>query len=602
MLDLHLGTHYLMRFAMEIPFNIVSYLEQQIKRIALKCKEFDNSFFANIRLADPRFGDYQANGVLPFAKKLNANPRQLARKLLDKLRVDGEFDSSFVTIEIAGPGFINFKFSPKFMLEWLKQYKDEASYAKAASNFYKGKKISIDYSSPNTAKQMHVGHMRSMIVGEALQKLFNFCGAEIVRDNHIGDWGTQFGILIMSIKEAKYDLDEDHDDILAELEVLYKKGNALFESDNQYKEIARSELVKLQSGDPENFGLWEKIVKVSYDAFQEIYDLMDIQFDVILGESFYRDKLDRVYKELTELGIAQESQGALVVFHKNPKGGADYPLMIRKQDGASNYATTDLATVLYHTEETGVDEMVYVTDGRQQDHFKHLFLTAQNWFNKKGYKTPYFHHAWFGTILGEDGKAIKTRSGDPIKLKELLNEAMQRAYKIVSEKNPDLDEDYKKQVAKTVGLDSIRYADLSQNRTSDYVFSWDRILSFDGNTAPYLLYAVARIYSILAKAQLKPGEFEEKAVPFETDTECALARKLLSFPLVISQTIIDLRPHILCTYLFELSGIFSSFYNADKVIANDESIRSRRLLLCTRTLRVLETGLHLLGLKTLERM
>ena len=478
---------------MQIPFNVVDYLEDTINSIAKHLPELSEDFHADVRTADSRFGDFQANGIMPVAKKLKANPRQLAEKLISAINESDKLDPSLVTISIAGPGFINFKFLPKFYPTWLKKYNNEAAFQEAAGNIYKGKRISIDYSSPNTAKQMHVGHIRSMVIGEAIQRMLRFCGATIIRDNHIGDWGTQFGIIIMGVKEFGYDLDLPHEDPLEDLEDIYKKGNALFESSEDWKDRARAELVKLQQGDPQSVKLWEKVNQVSYAAFQKIYDIMNIHFDVVLGESFYRQKVDRIYKELAETGIAKESQGALVVIHST--GGEksqDYPFIIRKKDGASNYCSTDLATVLHHVEDTQVDEMVYVTDGRQQDHFKYLFQTVEPWFKAKGYKKPEFRHAWFGTILGEDGKAIKTRSGNPIKLKDLLQEAIDRAYTIVKQKNPNLDEESLKHIAKVVGLGAIRYADLSQNRTSDYVFSWDKILSFEGNTAPYLLYAIAR--------------------------------------------------------------------------------------------------------------
>lgn len=588
---------------MQIPFNIVDYLENTINSIARKLPEFSEEFHADVRTADPKFGDFQANGIMPLAKKLKVNPKQLAEKLIIALNESHELDPSLVTINIAGPGFINFKFLPKFYPTWLKRYHNEAAFQEAAGNIYKNKRISIDYSSPNTAKQMHVGHIRSMVIGEAIQRMLRFCGATIIRDNHIGDWGTQFGIIIMGIKEFGYNLDVPHEDPLEDLEDIYKKGNALFESNDEWKDRARAELVKLQQGDPQSIKLWEKINQVSYAAFQKIYDIMNITFDVVLGESFYRQKVERIYKELTETGVAKESQGALVVIHST--GGEksqDYPFIIRKKDGASNYCSTDLATVLHHVEESKVDEMIYVTDGRQQDHFKYLFITVDQWFSVKNYKKPEFRHAWFGTILGEDGKAIKTRSGNPIKLKDLLQEAIDRAYAIVKQKNPSLDEESHKHIAKVVGLGAIRYADLSQNRTSDYIFSWDKILSFEGNTAPYLLYAIARIHSIFRKAEIPVETDFNGDLTFETHEELNLARKIMEFPVALKHAITELRPHILCNYLFELAGSFSSFYNANKVIVEEENIRNRRLLLCARTLAILETGLHLLGLETLEKM
>jgi len=589
---------------MEVPFNLIEYLENLLKAEAKKTESFtEEGFTPDVKIAESHFGDFQANGVLGYAKKLKKNPKELGIQLLERVQQTPLFHEKMLQVELSGPGFLNFKQTPLFLCEWLKRYHDQLALKRAASSFYAGEKISIDYSSPNTAKQMHVGHMRSMIIGEAIQRLLSFCGAKMVRDNHIGDWGTQFGILIMAIKYFNYDLDATHEDALEDLEMLYKKGNELFESDPTYQEIARNELVKLQQEDSQNFALWQKISTVSYSAFQEIYDLVGTQFDVVLGESFYRDKVDRVYKELLETGVAQESQGALVVFHPNPNPAEKpYPMIIRKKDGASNYAATDLATVLFHTEVTGVNQMVYVTDGRQQDHFKYLFMTVDKWFKGKGYSEPKFRHAWFGTILGEDGKAIKTRKGTPIKLKELLNEAVERAYRIVENKNPTLPQDYKQKVAKVVGIGAIKYADLVQNRTSDYVFSWDKILSFEGNTAPYLLYAIARIHSIFRKAGVHIEFSNIHPSLFETPEEIALAKKIMLFAIVLFQTLEDLRPHFLCTYLYELAGSFSTFYNLNRVIVEDTSVRDRRLLLCKSTLEILETGLHLLGLETLQEM
>lgn len=589
--------------SMKIPFDVVDYLDGLIKLMAKKIPEFDIEFDPEIHIADPRFGDFQANGIMAFAKRVKRNPRELAQKLIEEIRKSGELDEGHMTLSMAGPGFINFKLHAQFYLEWLRRYHDEKSFQQAADRAYHGKRISIDYSSPNTAKQLHVGHIRSMVIGEAIQRILRFCGANINRDNHIGDWGTQFGVIIMGIKEFGYNLDIEHEDPLEDLEDIYKRAHALFESSDAWKECARGELVKLQQGDIENVGLWEKINKISYGAFQKIYDLMNIHFDTIQGESFYRNQVDRIYKELVETGVAQESQGALVVFHDfGDKKVPPYPFIIRKKDGASNYCSTDLATVLYHTEHTKADEIIYVTDGRQQDHFKYLFLTVERWFDAKGYKKPELRHAWFGTILGEDGKAIKTRSGNPIKLKELLQEAIDRAYKIVTEKNPELEESDRRHVAKVVGLGAVRYADLAQNRTSDYIFSWDKILSFEGNTAPYLLYAVARIYSIFRKAGVDIHHNFGDNLSVESLEELSLCRKMVEFPIILKHTIIELKPHILCIYLYELSGCFSSFYNANKVVVEDEKTRNSRLLLCARTLSILETGLHLLGLETLERM
>ncbi|HBA82840.1 MAG: arginine--tRNA ligase [Verrucomicrobia bacterium GWF2_51_19] len=585
---------------MSAHFFVESALTQLIERAARATGLFDESFSADIRPADPRFGDFQANGVLPFAKRNKQNPRALAETLASKLQSEPTLDGLAV-ISVAGPGFINFSLTPRFLLSWLKNFASETSFQSSAKHFLEGKRISIDYSSPNTAKQMHVGHLRSMIIGESIQRILRFCGASVHRDNHIGDWGTQFGILLFAIKKNQVDL-ATLQEPLEELEKLYKEGYALTKTSEEALNGARSELVKLQQGDAENLHLWQQINAVSYRAFDEIYAEMDIAFDNVWGESFYRDKVDRVYNELHECGVSEESDGAQVVFHRDVEQFKDQPFLIRKSDGASNYASTDLATVLFKVLECGFGEIVYVTDGRQQDHFQQLFLTVKKWFAKKHYPMPELHHVWFGTILGEDGKAIKTRSGDPIRLKELIREAIARAYSIVEEKNPDLAESDKQHIAKAVGLGALRYADLVQNRTNDYVFAWDKLLSFDGNTAPYLLYAVARIHAIFRKAQLPLFDLDNSASAFETPEELALAKKLVAFPFALKQAIDELRPHFICHYLFELSSLFSSFYNANRVLVDETDVKARRFLLCSRTLATLETGLHLLGIKTLHLM
>jgi arginyl-tRNA synthetase len=459
----------------------------------------------------------------------------------------------------------------------------------------------VDFGSPNTAKQMHVGHIRSIVIGEAICRLLEFCGAKVVRDNHLGDWGTPYGKLFYAYKRF---LDEAAlaRDPLEELERLYKKADAVTKEDPQALEEARQELVRLQSGEPESVALWEQVNRISIDALESIYRRLDVRYDHYLGESFYRDKVDQVYRELTDLGIAEESEGALVVFHREHPRFATQPFIVRKSDGASNYASTDLATMLYRLEHFGADGVVIVTDARQSDHFEQLRLTSEKWFAATGRRMPQFEHVTFGTILGEDGKAIKTRTGDPIRLKALLDEAEERAYRVVQEKNPALPEADLRDIANAVGIGAIRYADLSQNRTSDYVFAWDKLLAFEGNTAPYLLYAAARIHSILRK--LGPGDDAgpEEASAFATPEEIALARKLLAFVPALKLTAGSLRPHFLCLYLHELAGTFSSFYNANRVLVDDRAERARRLLLCRRTLLIVETSLKALGLRPLQRM
>ncbi len=585
---------------MDIWFHPATEISAILKDAAQKAGV--ENFDPQIKTADPRFGDFQANGVLPRAKELKTNPRALAQKIVDELQNSGALDDPLVGVSIAGPGFVNFSLKPKFLNAWLAKYKGEAELANAARKFYNGKKVIIDYPSPNTAKQMHVGHLRPMVIGEAVKRLLKFCGADIKTDNHIGDWGTNFGILIYGIKTQNYKLDADNPNSLEELEQMYKRGSALAKENPEAAEAARAELVKLQNGDPENVALWNEINKVSTAAFERMYKRMSLTIDMTLGESYYRDKVGRVYKELTEIGLAEENQGALVVFHKEHERFCKQPFIIRKSDGASNYASTDLATILNRVENLGAEEVIYVTDGRQQDHFQQLFMTVKKWFAAKGYKIPSMRHVWFGTILGEDGKAIKTKSGEPVRLKSLLDEAVARAKTLVKEKNPDISDEEAGAIAETIGVAAIRYSDLVQNRTSDYVFSWDKLLAFDGNTAPYLLYAAARIHSIFRKTGADiDGDFPE-ASELQTEQELALARKLIALPSVFELTLAELRPHYLCAYLYELAGTFSTFYNADKVIVEDKGVQQRRLMLCARTLRILEAGLRLLGIEPLKKM
>jgi arginyl-tRNA synthetase len=585
---------------MDIWFNLGEGIDQRAKAAAAGLEGFDESFTSDVRLADPRFGDFQVNGVLPFAKKHRKNPRELAQRLVAALQAT-DLDPAYIQIDIAGPGFINFTFTPRFLIEWLRKFRSRDDLHQAASSIHRGQRVLVDYSSPNTAKQMHVGHLRSMVIGESIARLLEFCGAQVIRDNHIGDWGTQFGKLIYAYQRFLDPVAIEREP-LEELERLYKRGDAATKEDEAAMAEARQELVKLQNGDPGSLALWAQINDISKHAFEDIYRKLGLKFDYQLGESFYRDQVDRVYREMTEYRIAEESEGALVVFHREHSRFATQPFIIRKSDGASNYASTDLATALYRVEEFESQTLVYVTDARQQDHFQQLFLSVEKWFTARGTPVPEMKHVWFGTILGEDGKAIKTRSGDPIRLRDLLQEAEDRAFTIVTEKNPALPEEERREIATTVGVAAVRYADLAQNRTGDYVFAWDKLLSFDGNTAPYLLYAVARINSIFTKLGEPTAQDEEAASAFETETEIALARKLLGFVSVLNMAIDDLRPHFICTYLFELAGTFSSFYNADRVIVDEPDVRARRLVLCRRTLVILETGLQLLGIQSLKRM
>ena len=590
---------------MEIWFHPARALVAVVREAASRTPGFDAEFAPEIRAADPRHADFQANGVLGFAKARRQNPRALGTALAENLRSGGVLDPALIHVEVAGPGFINFKFTPEFLLAWLKRHKNESAFRQGAGELYRGHVLVADYPSPNVAKQMHVGHLRPMVIGEAISRLLAFCGARVIRDNHLGDWGTNFGVLMLELKETGETISLEPEAALAQLERLYKSGSAKANDKNSKSaDAARQELVKLQNGDAENTRLWQKIVDVSNSAADAMYAMLGVTTEHTLGESFYRDKVDKIYLELEECGLAEISEGALVVFHPEHPRFKEQPFIIRKSDGASNYASTDLATVLYRVETWRADEIVYFTDGRQRDHFEQLFLTVGKWFRMTGRTPPRLRHVWWGTILGEDGRAIKTKSGESLKLRDVLGEARARARAIVDAKNPDLPESEKTEIARVVGLGAVKYADLRQDRTSDYEFAWDKLLALDGNTAPYLLYAIARIHSIFRKAGLPVDDAAREALADapSTPAETALARKLAALPSVLDATIADLRPHFLCTYLHELAGEFSTFYNADRVMVDEAPVRARRLLLCARTLRVLETGLHTLGIETLERM
>lgn len=590
---------------MHLPFHVANLLDSALRAAAGRLGWADRGFEPEVRVADPAHGDFQANGALAFAKREKQNPRAVAQQIVDQLAAEivAQFDLS-----LAGPGFINFRLKPAALLAWLGTHDSEAHLRDAAAGERRGQTWVVDYSSPNTAKQMHVGHLRSAVIGEALCRLLAFNGAQVIRDNHLGDWGTQFGKLIYGYKRWA-DPAALERDAIEELERVYKLGHNATPDGSPELDEARAELVKLQNGDPENVALWKKFSDVSLAAFQQIYDRLGIRFDYNLGESFYNDKLDRVYSELTAERIAEVSEGALAVFHPEHPRFKTQPFLIRKADGASNYGSTDLATALYRAEHFHADGIVIVTDFRQADHFEQLFLTVKKWFAAKNYRTPELHHVTFGAVTGEDGKALKTRDGGTIKLKALLDEAEERAYAIVTAKNAErpaaerMSDEECRDIARAVGIGAVQYADLSQNRSSNYVFSWDKMLALDGNTAPYLLYAVARVRSIFRKAGLDPANPPVVgATPPETPQELALARKLVQFADAVRVATTQLRPHFLCLYLFELAGAYSAFYAADKVIVDDPAVRARRLLLCHRTLIVLESGLHLLGLRTLERM
>jgi arginyl-tRNA synthetase len=547
--------------------------------------------------ADLRFGDYQTAALMGLAKARKMNPRALAEQVLAKL----DMADLCGRVEIAGAGFLNFRLLPATLTSALESAVrgEHMFFSRAAQP----RSIVIDFSSPNVAKPMHIGHIRSTILGDCLARLFRLLGHRVVTDNHLGDWGTQFGMLLLGWKR---DLDRatlDRDPI-AEMERLYKKVSAECKETSATLEDARQELVKLQAGDAENLRLWREMIALSQHQFDTIYGRLGVTFDFTLGESFYNPRLKAVVAALVARGLARESEGAIVVFFDDLPALKEHPALVQKSDGAANYATTDLATLAHRLETWHPAEVIYVTDGRQQLHFQQIFAAFRNWQLAIGnWQAPIkLAHVWFGSILGEDGKPFKTRSGETVKLAGLLDEAEERALKVVTEKNPNLPESERKEIARVIGLGAVKYADLLPNRQSDYVFSWDKMLALSGNTAPYLQYAYARIRSIFRKSEVRSPKSEVQAVVLVALEEIALAKQLLNFGLVLEAVAEEYRPNYLCNYLYDLAGGFTRFYETCPVLKADEPTRGSRLALCDLTSRVLKQGLEILGIETVEQM
>jgi len=552
---------------------------------------------------DRRFGDYQTNAALVLGKERGENPRALAEKIAAHLDVGDLCE----TPAVAGAGFINFTLLSgaieKKTLEVLRVERLGVAETKSTQ------RIVIDFGSPNVAKPMHVGHIRSTVLGDALARIARFLGHEVIRDNHIGDWGTQFGMVIYGWKNL-LDRQALQRNPLAEIVRVYKETNERAASDPQVREACRQELVKLQEGDKENTDIWNECVAFSMQDFEHVYKLLDIHYDIQCGESFYHDRLPGVVERLLKSGIAEISEGAVVVFFRDNPELADKPLIIRKRDGGFNYATTDLATVDYRVNDLKADAIWYVVGAPQTLHFRQIFEIAR----REGY-TADLRHIVFGSILGEDRKLMKTRSGENVPLRDLLEEACKRARKIIEEKNPQLSEDEKTDIAEKIGIGAVKYADLSQYRMTDYIFSWEKMLSLHGNTAPYLQNAYVRIRSIFRKAGdaavatplwgVEGGTGHRPVATTLTLTESAeinLAKRLCQFAEIVPQVLNGFRPNILANYLFELANSFHTFYEACPVLKSSEPARSSRLALCELTGRVLKHGLGLLGIKVPERM
>ena len=551
---------------------------------------------------DPRFGDYQTNVALVLGKQRGENPRALAEKIVAHLDVSDLSEAPAV----AGAGFINFKLRQAAVeKQTLEILRDERLGVAGTES---PRRIVIDFGSPNVAKPMHVGHIRSTVLGDALARVAKFLGHEVIRDNHIGDWGTQFGMVIWGWKNL-LDRHALQSNPLSEIVRVYKETNERATSDPEVREACRQELVKLQAGDKENTDIWNECVALSMQEFERAYELLDVHYDLQCGESFYNDQLSGVVDRLLKAGVAEISEGAVVVFFRDDPELADKPLIIRKRDGGFNYATTDVATVDYRVNELKADTIWYVVGAPQILHFKQIFAVAR----REDY-TVDLRHITFGSVLGEDRKLMKTRSGENVPLRELLEEACKRARKIIDEKNPDLGDEEKNDIAEKIGIGAVKYADLSQYRTTDYIFSWEKMLSLHGNTAPYLQNAYVRIRSIFRKADvaapLSRGDTRRQSAVATTldklvlsdPAELNLAKRVCQFAETVPQVLNGFRPNILANYLFELANSFHAFYEACPVLKSEEPTRSSRLLLCELTGRVLQKGLELLGIKAPEKM
>ena len=546
--------------------------------------------------AKAQFGDYQANGVMGVAKKLGMNPREFAQKVIDVLDLDGIASKT----EIAGPGFINIFLDPAFL---AKQASAALADERLGIATQEQQTIVADYSAPNVAKEMHVGHLRSTIIGDAVVRTLEFLGHKVIRANHIGDWGTQFGMLIANLERVEKEQGEVSME-LADLEGFYRESKKLYDEDEAFAERARGYVVKLQGGDEHCAKMWKKLVDVTMIQNQRNYDRLNVSLsrDDVMGESMYNDMLPTIVADLKAQGLAVEDDGAQVVFldeYKN-KDGEPMGVIVQKRDGGYLYTTTDIACAKYRYETLGADRVLYFIDSRQHQHLMQAWTIVR----KAGYvpeSVSLEHHA-FGMMLGKDGRPFKTRAGGTVRLADLLDEATERAQKLIEEKNPELSTEEKANIANTVAMAAVKYSDLSKHRTTDYIFDWDNMLAFEGNTAPYMQYAYTRVASIFAKAGIDMNSLSGDIMVGD-DKEKALISKLLQFDEAVSSVAREGQPHLMCSYLFELAGQFSSFYEACPILsAEDETVKQSRLKLAALTAKTIKQGLELLGIETLERM
>ncbi|HIO97230.1 MAG TPA: arginine--tRNA ligase [Leucothrix sp.] len=577
--------------------NIRTLLERKITQ-ALHDAGAENSPAIIKASAKSKFGDYQANGIMGAAKKLKMKPHDLAAKVLEHMELVGIASK----VEIAGPGFLNIYLEE----DWLAEHAEQALSSERLNieEVYDPQTVVIDYSAPNLAKEMHVGHLRSTIIGDSMARILNFLGHKVIRQNHVGDWGTQFGMLLTYMGELGDDTAELSKQ-LSNLEKFYQAAKVRFDEDENFAKTARENVVKLQAGDKDFLKLWQQFTETSLQHCDEIYKDLNVLLtrDDVMPESAYNDDLANVVSDLDKQGILTKDQGAQCVFMDEFKNKDDSitPMIVQKSDGGYLYATTDLAALRYRHNKLKMDRGLYVIDARQSLHLKQVFTAGK----KAGFvpETTQLEHMAFGTMMGKDGTPFKTRDGGTVKLIDLLNEAQQRAFDLVTQKNPDLDEETRKSIAKTVGIGAVKYADLSKNRTSDYIFNWDTMLSFEGNTAPYLQYAYARIQSILRKIDGVENIDESIGIELIDKEERQLTNKLLQFEEAIEIVAKEGTPNLLCNYLFELAGNFMTFYEACPIMKADfDDLKHSRLKLAHLTGNTLKTGLDLLGIDVMERM
>ncbi|MCB1671755.1 MAG: arginine--tRNA ligase [Pseudomonadales bacterium] len=547
----------------------------------------------------PEFGDYQANGVMSIAKQLKKNPRELAAAVCDRLE-SGELVDHF---EVAGPGFINIHLSDNWLASRATALLD--NQAELVQQTARPETIVVDYSSPNLAKEMHVGHLRGTIIGDSLVRILERLGHQVIRQNHVGDWGTQFGMLLAYLQQVSDDLDSLSTE-LEDLEAFYRAAKEKFDADPEFANQARNSVVRLQGGDEQSLMLWHRFIEESLRHCEAVYDKLQIRMrrSDLRAESFYNDSLPGIISELEKQDLLTVSQGASCVFLPEFQGKENepLPLIVQKSDGGYLYATTDLAAIRFRATELAAERVLYVVDARQGLHFQQVFAVAR----AAGFVAPEcrLEHVAYGTMMGKDGKPFKTRSGGLIKLIDLLDEAVRRAFDLVSARSPELDEETRREIADKVGIGAVKYADLSKNRTSDYVFDWDSMLALDGNTAPYLLYAYTRIRSILRRQEdgAEASITATSAIAITTAEERQLIVKLLRLPEILQTVATDYYPSHLCTYLFELAGLFMRFYEACPILKAEPPVRASRLALARFTAATLSEGLDLLGLETLEQM